>query len=210
MRLLVSGSTASVARMQKHRDRLGILLTPRNRNSVDAVLGTGLPWACDNGAFSGFAPQSFWRLCERAAGQPRLLWFACPDVVGDAVQTLQWFAEWSPAMHRIGLPVALVAQDGLECRDVPWSEFTCLFIGGSTAWKLSHAAWDLASEAKRRGKLVHMGRVNSLRRMRVAQGGGIVSRKPKSIVKLPTEEWRDKFLGSDDNAMLKKYKRGRA
>ena len=95
MMLLVSGSTASVARMAgRHNGRLGILLTPRNRNSVEAVRKTGLQWAIDNGAFSGFDPVRFRRLLERAAGVPGLLWIVCPDVVADARATLQRFDEW--------------------------------------------------------------------------------------------------------------------
>lgn len=169
MRLLVSGSTASVARMTSHREHLGVLLTPFNRNSVDAVIGTGLPWAIDNGAFSGFNATAFVRLCMRAEGSPRLLWVACPDIVGDATQTATEFERWAPSLHRLRLPVALVAQDGAEDLVQPWDQFCCLFIGGTTEWKLSHAAWDLCREAKRRDKLVHMGRVNSLRRMKIAQ-----------------------------------------
>ena len=37
-----------------------------------------------------------------------------------------------------------------------------------TGWKLSQAAGSLAIEAKRRGKQLHMGRVNSNRRLRYA------------------------------------------
>jgi hypothetical protein len=43
-----------------------------------------------------------------------------------------------------------------------------LFIGGSTEWKLGAEARALAALAKNRGLWVHMGRVNSLRRLRYA------------------------------------------
>lgn len=43
-----------------------------------------------------------------------------------------------------------------------------LFLGGDTEWKLSPMATELAREAKMRGKWVHMGRVNSRRRFRLA------------------------------------------
>lgn len=169
MRLLVSGSTASLRRALVYRDYLGILTTPKAGNSIDAILETGLPWAIDNGAYSGFNATAFTKLLLKAEGQTRLLWVACPDVVGDAAATLVQFERWQPAIRRLHMPVALVGQDGLEDLDVPWDEFECLFLGGSTEWKLSSEAWDLCREAKRRGKLVHMGRVNSLRRMRIAQ-----------------------------------------
>src|SRR5262249_51584625 len=86
--------------------------------------------------------------------------------------TLSLFDRWEPALSSLGLPSALVGQDGLDGCQVPWGRFRALFWGGSTAWKLGRAASDLAREAKRRGKWVHMGRANSARRARYAHGMG--------------------------------------
>jgi hypothetical protein len=47
-----------------------------------------------------------------------------------------------------------------------------LFIGGSTTWKLSPNVEALVSTAKRHGKWVHMGRVNSGVRLRHAANIG--------------------------------------
>ena len=46
------------------------------------------------------------------------------------------------------------------------------FIGGSVAWKMSKHAKGLVAEAKRRGKYVHMGKVNGNRRYRHAEAIG--------------------------------------
>lgn len=173
MRILVSGSTKTVSRIRAtHPDRLGILLTPANGNSIASVTATGLPWAIDNGAFSGFKAPAFVRLLDKAQGQPRLLWVAAPDVVGDAVGTMAMFDEWQPEIARRGMPVALVGQDGIEQMTVPWGRIDAVFLGGSTEWKLSLHAEQLSKEAKRRGLLVHMGRVNTLRRLRIAKRFG--------------------------------------
>jgi hypothetical protein len=102
----------------------------------------------------------------------RCLFATMPDVVGDAVATLDRIGSWPDELRRIGYKPALVAQDGLESLPVPWDTFDALFIGGSTNWKLSHHAVDLMREANRRGKWVHVGRVNSLRRMRWCQWAG--------------------------------------
>lgn len=170
--LLVSGSTRTVRDLAETRpERLGHLLTPRNRNSVASLVRTGLPWAVDNGAFSGFDADAFRSLVRRAAGQPRLLWVVCPDVVADARATLDLFDQWQPELSGMGLPVAFVLQDGQEDLSLP-ADFDCLFIGGTTEFKLSEAAADLVTEAKGRGAWVHMGRVNSLKRMRHAQAIG--------------------------------------
>jgi hypothetical protein len=72
----------------------------------------------------------------------------------------------------LGYPAALVAQDGLEDLAVPWRDMDAMFIGGTTSWKLGPAAAGLAAQARRRGLWVHLGQVNSLRRMRYAQAIG--------------------------------------
>lgn len=135
----------------------------------------GQPWAADNGRFS--APQTYtdarylgW--LARRPYQDACLFATAPDVVGDAVATLALSVPMFGPIRALGYRVAFVAQDGLENLPVPWDDFDALFIGGSTAWKLSEAAHELAAEAKRRGKWLHMGRVNSLRRVRIAQAMG--------------------------------------
>jgi hypothetical protein len=100
------------------------------------------------------------------------LFATAPDVVGDAVATLKRSRHMLGWIRYAGFPAALVAQDGLENLTVPWDDFDALFIGGSTAWKLSAAARALAGEARERRKHVHMGRVNSLRRLRYAHSIG--------------------------------------
>jgi hypothetical protein len=42
-----------------------------------------------------------------------------------------------------------------------------MFLGGDTAWKCSDTARDVATEAQARGKWVHIGRVNSWRRLQL-------------------------------------------
>ena len=138
-------------------------MTPRNGNSVQAVLATGLLWGCDNAAFSGLDLPAFRRLLGRVARQPRLLWVVCPDAVADAGRTLALWREWEPELRAAGVPVAFVLQDGQEDRELPQAD--AYFVGGSTAFKLSEAAADLMGEAKQRGAWLHMGRVNSMRRL---------------------------------------------
>lgn len=163
--LLVSGSTKTTAKISDAR--LGALLRPGNGNRPGST-----PWAIDNGAFAGFDEQSFRLILRQCAGKPGCLWAAAPDVVGDAAATLALFDIWEPQLRALGFPVALVAQDGLLASEVPWDRLDCLFIGGTTGFKLGQAARWLAHQAKRRGKLVHMGRVNSKRRLRYAHSIG--------------------------------------
>jgi hypothetical protein len=106
----------------------------------------------------------------------RPLFVNVPDVVADADRTLRQWHRWQSAVRRRGFPVGYVAQNGCE-RGVmpPWHEFDALFIGGDTAFKLGPDARQLVATAKAHGKHVHMGRVNTLRRLRYAQSIGVDS-----------------------------------
>lgn len=167
--LLVSGATRTTARFASN-PRLGALLVPGNGNKP-----TGKPWACDNGAFAGFKEKAFRKMLAKMRGLPGCLWVAAPDVVGDAAGTRERFDRWEPVIREMGFPVALVAQNGLTIETTPWDRIDCLFIGGDDAFKLGPEVRALVIAAKARGKLVHMGRVNSLRRLRYAYEIGVDS-----------------------------------
>lgn len=171
MILLVGGSTGSLRRMmaEGHGDVLGRLLTPRNGNAVKGFIEGGSPWACDNSAYSDFDADKFRRMVGRVEDRPRLLWVAVPDVVGDARATLDMWHLWEPEL-RGRVPLAFVLQDGQESLELPPAD--AYFVGGTTKWKLSQCAESLCREAKRRSSWLHMGRVNSLRRLRVALAFG--------------------------------------
>jgi hypothetical protein len=170
--LLISGATQNVLQWRDHPN-LGVLMTPRGNHSREYLLSTGLSWAADNDAFSGFNAAQFTAMLWRLRGVKGCKFVSLPDVVGDAKKTLAQFYQWHPVVHWFhSYPVALVAQDGLEHESIPWSLFEALFVGGSTTWKLSATASDIIKEAKRRGKWVHMGRVNSVPRIRYAQNLG--------------------------------------
>jgi hypothetical protein len=107
---------------------------------------------------------------------------------GDAAATLVESARWYAKIRELGYPVALVAQDGLDPADVPWDKIDAIFVGGSDDYKVGSpppgrvrplkacgTPWgkpgciDVVREAKRRGKWVHVGRVNSLARYRFSR-----------------------------------------
>lgn len=168
--MLVSGATATLRRLGPS-PRLGALLTPRAGNSVEAILALGLPWAADNSAYSCWDEGRFVRMLDRLAGHAGCMWVAVPDVVANAAATLDLFETWQPRIAARGLPVALVLQDGQENLPVPWDRIDAVFVGGSTAWKLGDHARQVVAEAKARGKLAHLGRVNCRRRLLLAPPG---------------------------------------
>jgi hypothetical protein len=174
MRLLVCGCTATTKRLAALRpDRLGVLLTPRGGHDPTWAQAAGLTIGCDNDCFQGLRPAPWLRFLAKlveSGTRPRFV--ACPDRVADMAATWRMYDTWAPVLRSLGLPVALVVQDGLEQlrhrARLPWvwDEIDAIFVGGSTKFKEGPFARDVVLEAKRRGKWVHAGRVNSLRRIR--------------------------------------------
>lgn len=90
----------------------------------------------------------------------------------DAAATLTESLPWLEPIRALGIPTAFAAQDGSEHGLIPWHLIDVLFLAGSTEWKTGPAAHRLALQARERGLAVHMGRVNSRRRLRIAQAFG--------------------------------------
>lgn len=157
---------------------IGLMLTPRAGYRPAIALRVSA-WAADNGCYS--AGDRF-NLGEYVAWLERMrpaiatcLFATAPDVVTNAEATMQRSAPVLPLLRELGYAPALVGQDGLERLTIPWDAFDCLFVGGSTVWKLGVAAQAIVREAKRRGKWVHMGRVNSGKRLVYAKRIGVDS-----------------------------------
>lgn len=151
--------------------RLACMTTPGQGNVVPA----GALWAADNGVFgAAYVGDDAWLewLASRPYDRDLCLFATAPDVVGDAWATLSRSLPFLPLIRDLGYPAAFVAQDGAEDTGVPWDDLDCLFIGGSTAWKLSEHAATIANAARSHGKWVHMGRVNSWKRWQVAEAFG--------------------------------------
>ena len=166
---------------------LGRLVTPKLCDAVGDTAAAGLAWAADNDAFNGFHERRFVAMLDRIAGLDGCRFVACPDVVGDAAATETMFIRWAPGIVRRRLPVGFVLQDGV--RRVPWADIAAVFVGGTDAFKGSPQVAELVGEAKARGKWAHMGRVNSVRRMRYAASIGC-----DSIDGTNYSRWRDTWL----------------
>jgi hypothetical protein len=155
------------AHAQAHGD-LGLINTPNTNYKIHDWPA----WAADNGAFNAktYVGDEAWFawLKGKAEYAGNCLFATAPDVVGDARATLDRSLPWLPRIRVLGFKAALVAQDGLGKLDVPWDAFDVLFIGGTTEFKLGPEAAQLCREARRRGVSVHMGRVNSFKRLRYA------------------------------------------
>lgn len=159
----------------------GQILTPAG----GTITPTARVFAVDNGVYTGrFDPDRFTRYLDALKPYlPRCLFVAAPDVVADYRATLAQYGEWYPILRGAGWPVAYVAQDGSEASELP--ECQAVFIGGSTEWKMSNAALSVIRQAKRRGLWVHVGRVNSQKRIRHFQLAGVDSADGTTIAFSP-------------------------
>lgn len=166
----LTGASSAGSRAAQ-RDDLGLLATPAS--SVHRQRSSYRYWAADNGCFAETAAKPFnaerWLAWLEACGPESCLFAALPDVVGDPVATLARSLPYAELVRSMGFPVAIVAQDGLEDLaelDVALEVADAIFIGGSTEWKLGAGAASIVGQAREAGLWTHVGRVNSLRRLR--------------------------------------------
>jgi hypothetical protein len=147
----------------KYPGKIGLLMSPDGWR----VPPFYLPYGLDNGCFKRWDEVGFFGMLRRASllrVQP--LWVCVPDAVADAETTFQRWHEYSDKIASLGFRLSFVAQDGMERTDVPQNAF-CVFVGGSTDWKLKNA-----HKFKGAAKWLHIGRVNTLGRLKWAEGIG--------------------------------------
>jgi hypothetical protein len=153
------------------RGDVGVLLTPASGGRRQLFgLVPFLAWATGNFTRPVHVP-TYLALLATHRDAARFLFATAPDVVGDWHRTWALSRDVLPAIRALGYPAAIVAQDGMAALPDP-ALWDCLFVGGTTEWKLSEPVYRLVREARALGKWTHMGRVNSWRRLRAAALSG--------------------------------------
>lgn len=177
MKYLATPNTQEV-RDAINRGQLGAMLTPKSWTQLNAEASRRFPVVgLDNGCFADQWDPDHWVswLLRMEPLKREVIFAVAPDVVGNHAATLDLWDQYAGHIKNVGFPVAFVLQDGCDGKDLPWADIDCLFVGGSTAYKLSETAWELVDRANRLGIWTHMGRVNSFNRMRRAAAAGIQS-----------------------------------
>lgn len=186
MLYLGTPSTDAVVRVMR-TGWIGAIISPDQGYTPDRL--RDVAWAADNGCFSAgesFDPDGWLRWLDGMGPiRGRCLFAVLPDRVADAPVTCALAERWIPVLRFSRWPVAFVGQDGLIVDDVPWDDIDAYFVGGSTDWKLSRPSVELMAEAKRRGKWVHVGRVNSRKRFMFAAHAGADSADGTYIARGP-------------------------
>ena len=149
---------------------IGLMLTPISQRNAP---NDSWVWAADNACFSNKWKETTWLSWLKSKDKPADALFATvPDVVADHESTLKlWNKHWQ-SVAELQFKPAYVIQNGAVTKDVPFHQAKAIFIGGTTDWKLSIAAQKIVVEAKKLNLWVHMGRVNSVRRLQIAQEWG--------------------------------------
>ena len=198
MRYYANPSTEPVRDAMK-AGLIDCITTPKQGN--DLALVPGVPICADNGAFGkGYPGDGAWFSWLMRLPLSQVTFAVAPDVPFDSLATLDRSLPWFGPIRELGIKAALVAQNHFEdIALVPWDEFDVLFLGGTAEcvrcsyvrpvgdfetehcptcerrlieWKIGAAAHRLTVQAKGRGKQVHMGRVNSFKRLHKAQRFG--------------------------------------
>ena len=153
---------ASPSKIVEYRHRYGVDFWQLRTPLTSYCRAKGIPYGLDNGCFRLFDRPTWDRLLKDAETDTPV--FAClPDIVGDAQRTIELFEAFK--QHTNSIPRALVLQNGIERVRIPWDDLAAVFIGGDDHFKYSSEAIRTARTAKMLGKWVHVGRVNTARRV---------------------------------------------
>lgn len=140
-----------------------IFSTARPVGGQQEALWAGCKWIFENGRFTGKFREGKWikQLKRYQEFSRNCVAIVVPDLPFDAQGTLEEFWRYQHIPKFYGYRIALVTQNGMTVQDIPWGEIDTLFIGGDDHHKRGLEAQQLALEAKRLGKWVHIGRCNS-------------------------------------------------
>jgi len=165
------------------RDGWRLLVSAKGRLRTE-----GMPYALDNGAWWAwryghpFDVAAFMRALDRlGAGAD---WIVVPDILAGGKRSLDFSLSWLDVLRAYGRPLLLPVQDGLEPGDVlPHLRAELgIFVGGSTTWKLDTlSAW--GETARRARCYLHVGRVNTVRRVRLCAAAGADSFDGSSVAR---------------------------
>jgi len=127
-------------------------------------------YAIDNNAFIKFDEKQFFKMLDTSLNYQRPLFVVSPDVVGCHDRTLALWHYYRNRLTKYKYPVAFVVQDGCQPENIPLNEVDWIFVGGTDPWKMENLPrW------VKLGKPCHVGRVNSIGRLRYCESLGVTS-----------------------------------
>lgn len=168
-----TGTRSNLDALRAHGWRLLVSATGVHRNE-------GFPYMLDNGAWTAFqkgVPFDSDLFCELldslGAGADFVV---LPDIVEGGLRSLDMSLAWADFVRAYNPRIAIPVQDGMAPEHVAdlLSPDVGVFVGGSTDFKLSTMPmW--ARLARSKGSFCHVGRVNSMSRIRLCALAGVHS-----------------------------------
>lgn len=147
----------------------------------------GFPYALDNGAWTAFQRGEAFDVAafERAVDAlgSGADFIVAPDIVEGGGRSLRLSESWLERLALIA-PVLIAVQDGIAAADVEplIGARVGLFVGGSTEWK-ERTAPTWGALGRTRGAHVHVGRVNTARRIHLCAHAGAHSFDGSSVTR---------------------------
>jgi hypothetical protein len=140
----------------------------------------GFGYAIDNGAWTAFQKkqpfdsEAFERILETHG--KRADFIVIPDIVCGGLESLEFSKLWLNRLTGCYKLVLISVQDGMKAYDVEpmLRSGIGLFIGGSDRFK-EESMGEWSELARKTGSVIHCGRVNSRRRLKLCQMHGIDS-----------------------------------
>lgn len=167
-----TGTRRNLAALRAHGWRLMV-------SATGVLRSEGFRYALDNGAWTAhqqgteFDARKFGRALARMGSGAD--WIVVPDIVAGGRKSLELSVSWLPRVLAVA-PCVLAVQNGMSPRDVMGllGPRVGLFVGGDTEWKLETIPmWcDVGRQA---GCIVHVGRVNTARRIALCDAHGVTS-----------------------------------
>lgn len=148
--------------------------------------------AIDNGAYTAWQAGRAFDECKFLSVLEKYhetaQWFVLPDIVCGGLSSLDFSMRWLGRVSAMGfkcLPL-LAVQDGMTVSDISpiVGRDLGIFVGGSTGFKEGTLGmWGRLSAGK--GCYLHVGRVNTKRRIRLCHLAGADSFDGTSVIKFP-------------------------
>lgn len=178
-----TGTRANLARLRDAGWRL--IISPTEKREPNGFL-----YGLENGAWSAhcqnrpFDEVRFLEAVERLGKGAD--WIVIPDIVAGGMKSLDFSLRWHNRLTGIA-PLLLAVQDGMDVSIV--GELVGpqlgIFVGGSTEFKLATLAqWGALAAAK--GCWLHIGRVNTMRRLYLCAAAGADSFDGTSVSRYGT------------------------
>lgn len=186
-----SFGTKEVKDFISDKDYMGAIITPSRlsvRDDWDII--------ADNGCFSNKWDENVWLtwLESLAEKQVPLHFVVCPDVVDlsgkseSHWETLDLWERWSPVVRDFGFEPCFVLHRGAKYNNLP-IDSDYFFIGGDTNFKLGLDVQEICYHFYE-NKWIHMGRVNSLKRLKIAKKFGCKSVDGTTLAIAPKNRFR--------------------